>query len=347
MLTPRENFLETIHGGKPERFVNQYEYFKLLIDPITMSVAGMCPKGGSAMTALGVTVAWPEGTPGPFPVHTPDKIVLKDITQWREVVKLPDPRSYPQEAWAPFEEMAKTIDRKETFAACFVAPGLFEKLHYLMSIEEALVALLEEPEECKALVDYLADWEIECAKVQIEHLHPDALFHHDDWGSQRSSFMSPSTFEEIFLPAYKRVYGFWKENGVEVIIHHSDSYAANLVPHMIEMGIDVFQGAVVDNDIPKLLKEYGGKISIHGGMDNTKYDLPDWTPEKIEKGLEELVASCGKDYLIPGFIRGGEGSIFPGAYDCLTNAIDKLSEKYFPGFKADSIKREPVKDMFA
>lgn len=56
--------------------------------------------------------------------------------------------------------------------------------------------------------------------------------------------------------------------------------------------------------------------------------------------------SCGSEYLIPGFIRGGPGSIFPGAYDCLTLEIDKLSEKYFPGFQADSIKREPVPDMF-
>lgn len=346
MLTPRQNLLETIRGGKPDRFVNQYEYMTLMMDPITLSTAGLCPRGGSAVTSLGVTVAWPENTPGPFPVHTHDKIVLHDICDWRDVVKVPDPRSFPDEAWAPFEAAAAAIDRTQTFAASFVAPGLFEKLHYLMSMEEGLMAMLEEPEECKALIDFLADWEIECAKVQIERLHPDALFHHDDWGSQLNSFMSPETFEEIFLPAYKRVYGFWKENGVEVIIHHSDSYAANLVPYMIEMGIDVFQGAVIENNIPKILKDYPGQITIHGGIDNGKYDLPNWTPELIRKGLEDLVAASGPAYLIPGFVRGGPGSIYPGAYDCLTLEIDKLSEKYFPGFKADSIKREPIPDMF-
>ena len=30
MLTKRQNFLETIRGGKPDRFVNQYEYFQLI-----------------------------------------------------------------------------------------------------------------------------------------------------------------------------------------------------------------------------------------------------------------------------------------------------------------------------
>ena len=45
-------------------------------------------------------------------------------------------------------------------------------------------------------------------------------------------------------------------------------YSANLVPQMIEMGIDVWQGALSVNDIPALIKKYGDKISIMGGIDN-------------------------------------------------------------------------------
>jgi hypothetical protein len=33
MLTIRQNFLETIKGGNPDRFVDQYEYVELLFDP--------------------------------------------------------------------------------------------------------------------------------------------------------------------------------------------------------------------------------------------------------------------------------------------------------------------------
>ena len=51
-------------------------------------------------------------------------------------------------------------------------------------------------------------------------------------------------FEEFLLPAYKDIYGCYKENGVELIVHHSDSYAATLVPYMIEMGIDIWQGVM-------------------------------------------------------------------------------------------------------
>ena len=45
-------------------------------------------------------------------------------------------------------------------------------------------------------------------------------------------------FEEFILPSYKKIYGYYKSHGVELIVHHSDSYAATLVPYMIDMGID-------------------------------------------------------------------------------------------------------------
>lgn len=36
MLTKRKNFLETIRGGRPDRFVNQYEAFRILYNPVMM-----------------------------------------------------------------------------------------------------------------------------------------------------------------------------------------------------------------------------------------------------------------------------------------------------------------------
>ena len=32
MLTKRQNLMETIKGGKPDRFVNQYEFMNLMME---------------------------------------------------------------------------------------------------------------------------------------------------------------------------------------------------------------------------------------------------------------------------------------------------------------------------
>ncbi len=90
MLTKRQNPLETIQGGNPDRFVNQFEFMELLDhDPFT--VVDPFPEYGQEglVNAWGVTLSWPVGTPGPFPVHDAAHKVLPDITRWKEVVKAP------------------------------------------------------------------------------------------------------------------------------------------------------------------------------------------------------------------------------------------------------------------
>ena len=61
----------------------------MVFDPI-MGQSPMAAYGEApVVNAWGVTNVWPEGTPGPFPVHTPDKIVIKDITHWKDYVHAP------------------------------------------------------------------------------------------------------------------------------------------------------------------------------------------------------------------------------------------------------------------
>ena len=75
MLTKRENLLETIRGGNPDRFVNQYEAFictdaiygMIMGDPINAQGKRPMPGGEPQVDAWGVTFAWPEGVPGAFP----------------------------------------------------------------------------------------------------------------------------------------------------------------------------------------------------------------------------------------------------------------------------------------
>ena len=71
-------------------------------------------------------------------------------------------------------------------------------------------------------------------------------------------------FEEFFLPAYKKIYKRYRDNGVELIVHHSDSYAATLVPYMIEMGVDIWQGVMTTNNVPELIQKIRRTDFLHG-----------------------------------------------------------------------------------
>ena len=329
MLTKRENLLETIHGGHPDRFVNQFEFLSIIMnDPIRATYKA--PKYGelNVTNQWGVTRSWPEGTPGPFPVHDDAHRLLKDITEWRDIVHAPSP-VFPEAAWEPAIAAAEAVDRKDKFVSNFQAPGLFESLHYFMGMEDAMMNFYEEPDEMHDLIKYLTEWELDAARETCDHLHIDAVFHHDDWGSQRSTFFSPAMFEEFFVDAYKQIYGYYKERGVQLIVHHSDSYAATLIPDMIDMGIDIWQGVMTGNDVRKCIDTYGGKISFMGGIDSATVDHPGWTRQEVHDQVRRACAEYGKLYFIPCASQGGPMSTFDGVYQALTEEIDNASKDMF------------------
>ena len=325
MLTKRENLMETVKGGNPDRFVNQYEFLEIIMEAPLRSR----PNRGETITnEWGITMSWPEDQMGPFPVHDDEHRVLKDITQWKEIVSAPTVE-FSDERWAAAVEHANCVDRKDQFVTVFFASGTFEMTHFLMGMEDAMMNLYEEPEHMHELIEYLTDYEMRYAEQIIKRIKPDALFHHDDWGGQSSSFLSPDMFKEFYLEPYKKAYKFWKDNGVELIVHHSDCYAANMVPHMIEMGIDIWQGVMTTNNTPELVKEFGKKISFMGEIDSNQVDRPNWKPEIVAEHVEKACRSCGKHYFIPCLTQGLNFSSFPGVYDEATKVIDRMSKEMF------------------
>ena len=337
MLTKKQNLLETIRGGKPDRFVNQYEAFDcspsspfgmIMGDPVSAASAMPAPGGAPVKDSWGVTRAWPANVPGAFPVHDAEHKVLKDITQWEKIVKAPR-LDYPKSEWDKFKAAVDEVDRNEVFVTLFGAPGIFEQLHYLMGMDDCLLAFYEEPEAMKELIAYVTEWKLAYARLLCDHFAPEVIFQHDDWGSHKSSFLSPSMFEEFFLEPYKKWYGYYKERGVQLVVHHNDAYSANLVPFMIEMKMDIWQGCVTTNNVSGLIKKYGGKISFMGDIDNGLVDRGDWTRELVAMHVRRACEENGKHYFIPCITQGGKGAVYDGVYDALSVEIDKMSREMF------------------
>ncbi len=337
MLTKKQNLLETIKGGNPDRFVNQYEAFDcspgspfgmIYSDPVVADSPFPMPGGPNVVDSWGVTRAWPANVPGQFPVHDAEHKVVKDISQWEKVVKAPR-LDYPQSEWDKYKPQIKAVDKNDVFVTIFGAPGLFEQVHYLTGIDDALLAFYEEPEAMKDLIAYILEWKLGYAKLLCDNFQPEVIFQHDDWGSQKSSFFSPDMFEEFFLEPYKKWYSYYKSRGVQIIAHHNDAYSANLVPTMIEMGIDIWQGCVSTNNVADLVKKYGGKISFMGDIDNGTVDRADFSREVIAREVSRACENNGKHYFIPCITQGGKGAVYEGVYELITEEIDNMSKEMF------------------
>ena len=147
---------------------------------------------------------------------------------------------------------------------------------------------------------------------------------------------------------YKQIYGYYHDHGVELVFHHSDSYCANLVDDMIEMGIDVWQGNMKSNDLPAMMEKYKGKITFMGEIDNKQVDFEGWTYDDCEKAaLEAIKRGNSLTSFIPCITQGGPGSLYEGTYQALWDAIDKYNRETY-GFTQEQLDaaRLPISIMF-
>lgn len=334
MLTARQNFLETLKkDGKPDRLVDQYENMVFFpADPVAGYARGKRYQGMEPIRdKWGTLVVWPKDQIAAMPHVTADDKVVPDILEWKKSAIAPDivGNCSDPAVWAPALEAISKIDRENNLLMTFMPTGVFEQLHFLMGFEDTLVNFLLEPEHMMELCEYVGEYRYNYMKLIVDNLKPDIMLTHDDWGSKNSLFMSPDTWREYIKPQYVKTYRYMKERGV-IVMHHADSYLEPIVKDMVELGIDVWQGALPQNDIPEIQKQLDGRMVIMGGIDAALVDRADATEEEIRsevnRALEEYTPGGG---FIPCLTYGAPGSIFKNVDAIITEEVRRFNRERY------------------
>ena len=280
MMTPKENFLELLKpNGQPDRQLCQYEALHMCLnDPINTYLRGNRKRGTVSKDRWGTTISFPTDAPGPMPVTADGLAVCPDVTHWRDTVHAPDIDSCT-EGWEACRTAARAACGQEKLLAGFMGTGIFEQCHFLMGFEDTLTNLYEHPDEMRQLIEYITEYRLRYVQLLIDRLQPDVIFSHDDWGTKDALFMHPDMWREFFKEPYRRFYGYIRSRGV-IAIHHADSYLVPIVEDMAEIGIQVWQGVLPENDIPALQRQLNGRLVLMGGM-GAAIDRADAAPEEI------------------------------------------------------------------
>lgn len=182
--------------------------------------------------------------------------------------------------------------------------GVFGTPRDLMGAEELLIAFYEEPEMLHDMMEHLtslwlAVWEQVAAQVQIDHIHI-----WEDMSGRQGSLISPEMVRQFMMPCYDRIVAFAKAHGVRIISVDTDGDCSELVPLMMEHGINMFLPFEVQagNDILDYRRRYP-ELGIIGGLDKralagTKADV-DVEVKKAAAMLEFGRYIPGFDHLIP------------------------------------------------
>lgn len=307
MMTPKQNALETIHWGKPEYIPMTFEAFNICI------VGNMFIEQPLQPGPDPFGVKWNITSLGAIPDNT--SYILDDITKWREVVKFPDVESLREPMMAAAQEELKTADRENKLINFYTPNGLFDRLITLMGYENGLMALYEEPEECKAFFKAMTDYKIQCLNLVIDAYSPDLITYCDDFATATNLFISLDTYRQLIKPDHARLVKAVQDRGV-IFAQHTCGKCQTLLEDYVDIGIGFWSSAQSSNDLAAVQKKFKGKLVIEGGWDTSGPCSYNWaTVDQLREEVRRNIEDYGKNggfILMPVVMNERGNSLFVG-----------------------------------
>ncbi|NOX65213.1 MAG: hypothetical protein GXO85_05285 [Chlorobi bacterium] len=166
----------------------------------------------------------------------------------------------------------------------------FEQMQQLRGMEDLLMDIVYQSKEVFRLIEDMLEFNLNYIDKWLAHEY-DGLHFADDWGAQNALIISPQQWREFFKPAYKKMFDKVKSAGLDVHFH-SDGQIKEIIPDLIDIGVDVLncQASVVGLDVLK--KEFAGKICFRTDL-NRQSVMPFGTPEEVKDHIHDVFNSLG------------------------------------------------------
>lgn len=283
MITEKENYLRILRGEMPE-FLPKFNMFEWSMFANPFRKKEKTPEGYDIDEYGMVHKGNPESMGGVMPV--PGVVLLDDITKWRDVIHTPDVESVD---WEKFSK--ECLSKKDTVNNPVImgCGDYFLKLVNFMSFTEGLIALVEEPEECYALMEYLSDYYVAMLKKFIYYFKPDVLSLADDIAADQMPFIDLETYRTLVKPHHKRLADIARDNDMPITMHCCGK-SEIFIDDWLDMGVSAWEPAQVSNDLINIKKKYGRRLALCGCWDNTgPISMPGTTDEQLREALINYV----------------------------------------------------------
>ncbi len=231
----------------------------------------------------------------------PGNPMIEDMNDWHEL-------NMPNLDEMNFEEMAEMnkeylgTDKANQLG---IQLGLWERMMCLMDVENAAVALLDEDQETAVheFLDALSDIYIDYIGRVSKICRLDAVFFHDDWGTQNNPFFSLDVCRKFFVPAMKKIVSYCHDNGI-VFEHHCCGNAEPLIPAMVECGTDFWYPQPAINNLDRMIETYWDEHITFAvtipviPKGSTEEQVREQAREFVDKYKDKRVSFCRNNSLL-------------------------------------------------
>ncbi|SHI00123.1 Uroporphyrinogen-III decarboxylase [Sporobacter termitidis DSM 10068] len=310
-LTPKENYLRLTRGELPE-YIPVYtmgfpgynnETAVKMLGPSLLDETHITPAPTGRTDVWGVKYIANEETNFAC-IPEPNNFILEDVTKWRDVIKRPQLPEHIDWAQLARRDMEKAgIDRSQTAGMGVIGLMPFQQLIAFMGFTNGLMALFEEPECVKELLNFMVDVYMPVVQATVDYYAPDIVYLLDDTATNHNPFISTEMYRDILKPVYARLTKPAVERGIPVQFHNCGR-CEDFIDDMLDFGVKIWDPAQQTNDLDGIRKKYAGKLALAGCY---KWVPPSTWPDVNEAAIRQTVRDC-----VDRFAPGG-GFAFSGA----------------------------------
>ena len=170
---------------------------------------------------------------------------------------------------------------------------VWETAWYMRGMENLMCDMMAEDPMAEILLDRVTDLAVQRA-VSFARAGADVIFLGDDIGMQHTIMMSEGLYGEWLKPRLKRVIDAARAANPDVLIfYHSCGHVTELIPQLIEAGVDVLDPVQPEcMDFRQIFDTFGDRLSFHGTI-GTQSVMPFGTPDEVRRKVFEHLDIAG------------------------------------------------------
>lgn len=192
-------------------------------------------------------------------------------------------------------ELCKTLEneKRNAFRMFSITMGYFERAWSLRGMENILMDMLLNEAFTQELFENILNHHLQLLDVVLDY-NFEGVYIGDDWGQQQGLIMGPNMWRKYIKSGISKIFEKIKSKGKYIILH-SCGDLREILPDLIEMGLDVYNTIQPEiYDLNKLKAEYGKHLTFYGAI-STQQFLPFASPQEVRKKTEDVLRLMGKD----------------------------------------------------
>lgn len=209
-----------------------------------------------------------------------------------EGYQAPDP--HRPELYTNLERLIREY-REEYYIIGRLHCTIFESAWALRGFQNILVDFYLNPDLVRRILDISKNYHLEVAKKMAE-MGVDMIWLGDDMGSQDAMLIPPEIWREFLKPGMTEIIAEAKKINPELkIAYHTDGNNYDIIPELIEIGVDVLNPIQTESMDPAILKEkYGDRLAFFGAI-SVQSTLPFGTVEEVKQEFNDMKNNLGKN----------------------------------------------------